>query len=224
MIWKIKRIKQGPGSSRSQGVFLTLLAGLYMLSGQAIAQPEDTTMNQGRLEQAILAGGCFWCLESDMDRLPGVVETISGYTGGHKLDPSYKEVSAGGTGHTESVRVTFDPARISYAQLLDAFWHSIDPTTRDSQFCDHGNQYRTAIFYLNASQKTAAVDSRTQLETSKPFKAAIVTEINPADTFYPAEEYHQNYYQKNPLRYRFYRYNCGRDRRLEELWGQAPEH
>jgi len=193
-----------------------------MLAGQAIAQTEDTTMNQGHLEQAIFAGGCFWCLESDMDKLPGVVETISGYTGGHQDDPTYEEVSAGGTGHAESVKVTFDPTRISYDRLLDAFWRSIDPTTHDAQFCDHGNQYRTAIFYMNEAQKKAAERSRAELEKTKPFRAGIVTEITPADTFYPAEDYHQNYYKKNPLRYRFYRYNCGRDSRLEELWGRAP--
>ncbi len=193
-----------------------------MLSGQAIAQPEDTNMNQGHLEQAIFAGGCFWCLESDMDKLPGIVETISGYTGGHKDNPTYEEVSSGGTGHAESVKITFDPSQISYNQLLDAFWGLIDPTTRDAQFCDHGNQYRTAIFYISKAQKQIAEKSRAVLEEKKPFKAGIVTEISPASTFYPAEDYHQNYYKKNPLRYRFYRYNCGRDRRLEELWGHAP--
>jgi len=193
-----------------------------MLTEQAAAQPEDTNMNQGRLEQAIFAGGCFWCLESDMDKLPGVVETISGYTGGRKENPTYEEVSAGGTGHAESVKVTFDPTRISYAKLLDAFWGFIDPTTRDAQFCDHGHQYRTAIFYRDGAQKEAAERSREQIEKTKPFKAEIVTEITTAGAFYPAEEYHQNYYKKNPLRYRFYRYNCGRDRRLEQLWGKAP--
>ncbi|MBI1195180.1 MAG: peptide-methionine (S)-S-oxide reductase MsrA [Gammaproteobacteria bacterium] len=179
-------------------------------------------MNQAHLEQAIFAGGCFWCLESDMDSLPGVVETISGYTGGHKDNPTYKEVSAGGTGHAESVKVTFDPSRISYDQLLDAFWRFIDPTTRDAQFCDHGHQYRTAIFYMNDAQKAAAERSLAQLEETKPFKDPIVTEITPAAKFYPAEDYHQNYYKKNPLRYRFYRYSCGRDSRLEALWSQAP--
>lgn len=209
-------------TSRSPGVLLALLAGLFIFAGQVNAQPEDKTMNQAHLEQAIFAGGCFWCLESDMDSLPGVVETISGYTGGHKDNPTYKEVSAGGTGHAESVKVTFDPSRISYDQLLDAFWRFIDPTTRDAQFCDHGHQYRTAIFYMNDAQKAAAERSLAQLEETKPFKDPIVTEITPAAKFYPAEDYHQNYYKKNPLRYRFYRYSCGRDSRLEALWSQAP--
>jgi len=175
-------------------------------------------------EQAILAGGCFWCLESDLDKLPGVLETVSGYTGGHVTNPGYREVSAGGTGHTESVKVTFDPGILSYDHLLEVFWHSIDPTTRDQQFCDHGNQYRTAIFYMNEEQRKAAESSRAQLERDKPFSETIVTEITQAGTFYPAEDYHQNYYKKNPLRYRFYRFNCGRDQRLESLWGKATTH
>jgi peptide-methionine (S)-S-oxide reductase len=170
-------------------------------------------------EIATFAGGCFWCVESDFDKVDGVTATISGYTGGHVKNPTYKQVSAGGTGHAESVEVHFDPTKVSYAQLLDVFWHSIDPTVKDQQFCDVGHQYRTAIFYQTDEQKRLAEASKTALERSKPFKEPIVTEIVPASTFYPAEEYHQDFYKKNPLRYHFYRYNCGRDQRLAALWG-----
>lgn len=158
-------------------------------------------------------------MEPPFDKLPEVISTISGYTGGHQKNPTYEEVSAGGTGHAESVQVTYDPAQVSYQKLLEVFWHNIDPTVKDAQFCDHGNQYRTAIFYHNPQQKRLAEQSREELLKSGRFKK-IYTEIVPAATFYPAEEYHQDYYRKNPLRYKFYRYNCGRDQRLEELWGK----
>ena len=170
-------------------------------------------------ETAILAGGCFWCVESDFDKVEGVISTTSGYTGGHLKNPTYKQVSAGGTGHVEAVKIEFDPARISYSQLLDVFWHNIDPTVRNQQFCDHGSQYRSEIFYLNEEQKKLAEKSKAELEKTKPFKAPIVTAITPASTFYPAEEYHQDYHNKNPIRYKYYRWGCGRDKRLEELWG-----
>ena len=176
------------------------------------------------LAKATFAGGCFWCMEPPFDRVPGVVSTTSGYTGGTKVDPTYEEVSAGGTGHAESVEVLYDPAKVSYERLLDVFWHNVDPTVRDRQFCDTGHQYRTAIFYHDETQKRLAEQSKAALEKSKPFKEEIVTEIVPAGRFYPAEEYHQDYYKKNPVRYKFYRFNCGRDRRLEQLWGQAPAH
>ena len=172
------------------------------------------------IETAIFAGGCFWCTESDFDKVPGVISTTSGYTGGHKKNPSYEEVIEGGTGHVESVQIIYDPARVTYTQLLNLFWHSIDPTTPDAQFCDHGYQYRSAIFYLNDEQRRLAEASKAELERSKPFKAPIVTEIVAASTFYPAEEYHQNFHERNPFRYKFYRWNCGRDQRLEELWGK----
>ena len=152
--------------------------------------------------------------------MPGVIETISGYTGGHLKNPSYKQVSADGTGHAEAVRVTFDPEQVSYQQLLKVFWHNIDPRVRDQQFCDKGRQYRSAIFYMDENQQRLAEQSRQELESTKPFKARIVTEIVPAMTFYAAEDYHQNYYKKNPLRYKYYRYSCGRDQRLQELWGK----
>ncbi len=180
-----------------------------------------TETGASRLEKAAFAGGCFWCMEHPFDELPGVISVTSGYTGGHKINPTYEEVSAGGTGHAESVQVIYDPKRISYEKLLDVYWHNIDPTTLNRQFCDAGNQYRTAIFYFNETQKRLAELSKKALEKSKPFKGPIVTEIVPAGVFYPAEEYHQHYYRKNPIRYRFYRQGCGRDKRLKELWGSA---
>jgi peptide-methionine (S)-S-oxide reductase len=179
---------------------------------------------QAKQERATFAGGCFWCMEAPFDTLPGVVSVTSGYTGGQKKNPTYEEVSAGGTGHTESVQVVYDPARISYGKLLDVFWHNIDPTVRDRQFCDVGSQYRSAIFYHGEEQRRLAVASKEALARSKPFKGPIVTEITAASTFYPAEEYHQQYYKKNPLRYKYYRAGCGRDRRLKELWGSAAGH
>lgn len=171
------------------------------------------------LEKATFAGGCFWCMVHPFDQLEGVVSVTSGYAGGTKKNPTYEEVSAGGTGHAESVQVVYDPARIGYAKLLDVFWHNVDPTTPDRQFCDVGKQYRTAIFYHNEEQKRLAEESKRELERAKPFEGPIVTEITPASEFTPAEEYHQDYYKKNPIRYKFYRYNCGRDQRLKELWG-----
>jgi peptide-methionine (S)-S-oxide reductase len=160
-------------------------------------------------------------MEPPYDKLDGVVSTTSGYIGGHTKNPTYKEVSAGGTGHAEAVEVAYDPARISYAKLLDVFWRNIDPTVRNRQFCDVGDQYRSAIFYHDAEQRRLAEQSKAVLEKSKPFPQPIVTEIVPAGVFTPAEAYHQDYYLKNPLRYKFYRYQCGRDQRLEELWGKA---
>ena len=170
--------------------------------------------------KATFAGGCFWCVEADFDKVPGVLSTTSGYTGGTVANPSYQQVSAKLTGHAEAVEIVFDPARVSYERLLDVYWRSIDPTTRDRQFCDAGSPYRTAIFSHDAAQLAAARRSLQALEKSKPFREPIVTTIEPAGPFYPAEEYHQNYYQKNPLRYSHYRNGCGRDARLEQLWGK----
>lgn len=183
-----------------------------------------TVVAASGLEKATFAGGCFWCMEHPFDQLPGVVSVTSGYTGGHTKDPTYEEVSAGGTGHAESVQIVYDPSRISYEKLLDVFWHNIDPTVKDRQFCDSGHQYRSAIFYHNEEQHRLALLSKAALEKNKPFKGPIVTEIVQASTFYPAEEYHQHYYRKNPVRYKFYRYTCGRDQRLKELWGSAAGH
>ena len=165
------------------------------------------------LKKATFAGGCFWCMQPPYDEAPGVVATRVGYTGGKTVNPAYEEVSAGGTGHAESIEVTYDPKKVSYRKLLNIFWHNVDPTTADREFCDVGRQYRTAIFFHGAEQEREANQSRAELEKTKSFKAPIVTEIVPASTFYPAEDYHQEYYKKNPIRYRFYRYNCGRDQR-----------
>lgn len=173
------------------------------------------------LERALFAGGCFWCMEAPFDKLPGVVSVTAGYTGGHKKNPTYEEVSAGGTGHAEAVQVVYDPSRISYSALLAVFWRNVDPTVTDRQFCDMGHQYRAAIFYRGEEQRKAALQSKTALESRRPFRGEVVTEITPAAEFYPAEEYHQHYYKKNPLRYRYYRLGCGRDKRLKELWGSG---
>jgi peptide-methionine (S)-S-oxide reductase len=174
--------------------------------------------------RATLAGGCFWCVEADFDKIEGVVSTTSGYTGGDVPNPSYEQVASKRTGHAEAVEVVFDPAKLSYERLLEYFWRSIDPTTVDRQFCDRGSPYRTAIFTHGPEQLAAARASLAELQKSKPFPEPIVTEILPAGPFYPAEEYHQDYYKKNPLRYRYYRAACGRDARLRELWGEAAGH
>lgn len=181
-----------------------------------------TTAEAATVEKAYFAGGCFWCVEADFEKLPGVTAAISGYAGGTKTNPTYEEVSAGGTGHAESVEVQYDPAKVSFAELVEYFWKHVDPTVKDQQFCDHGSQYRTVIFYRNAQEKKVAEDSKAALEASGALGGAkIYTEISPLGTFYPAEDYHQDYSQKNPIRYRFYRSNCGRDSRLAKLWGSA---
>jgi peptide-methionine (S)-S-oxide reductase len=177
-----------------------------------------------KTESATFAGGCFWCMEAPFDKLPGVISVTSGYTGGRLKNPTYEQVSSGGTGHAEAVQVVFDPAKTSYAKLLDVFWHNIDPTVRDRQFCDVGNQYRSGIFYHSEDQRRTALQSKGALDKSKPFREGIVTEITAAGDFYAAEEYHQKYYKKNPLRYKYYRNGCGRDRRLNELWGGLAGH
>jgi peptide-methionine (S)-S-oxide reductase len=173
-----------------------------------------------KTETATFAGGCFWCMQPPFDKLDGVISTTVGYTAGHKKNPTYEEVSSGKTGHAEAIQVVFDPEKISYSELLETFWKNIDPLALNRQFCDVGTQYRSGIYYHNPEQEKAAKQSLQQLEKSKPFEGVIVTEILPASTFYPAEDYHQDYYQKNPLRYKFYRYSCGRDQRLQELWGE----
>ncbi len=173
------------------------------------------------MEKATFAGGCFWCMEEPFDKLPGVVSVTVGYTGGPVKNPTYKQVSAGGTGHTEAVQIVYDPSKLEYGKLLDIFWHNIDPTVTNRQFCDTGSQYRTGIFYHGEKQRELAQKSKETLEKTKPFRESIVTEITRAQEFYPAEEYHQHYYKKNPIRYKFYRNGCGRDRRLRELWGEA---
>ena len=172
---------------------------------------------------ATFAGGCFWCMEGPFDKLEGVISTTSGYTGGHTENPTYKQTSTGRTGHTEAVQIVYNPEQVSYEKLLDVFWHNIDPTTADQQFCDQGSQYRSEIFYHNDKQKELAEASKTALINNKPFSEPVVTQVTKASTFYAAEDYHQDYYKKNPIRYRYYRHGCGRDKRLEQLWGKS-EH
>lgn len=173
-----------------------------------------------KLEKATLAGGCFWCLEPPFEKLEGVKEVIPGYTGGHKENPTYEEVSSGKTGHTEAVQVIFDPSKITYSDLLDIFWRQFDPTDPEGQFADRGAQYRTAIFYHSEEQKRLAEKSKDDIQQSDIFQNPIVTEIIPAGPFYRAEEYHQNYYRKNPIRYKIYRSGSGRDQYLEKKWGR----
>ena len=168
---------------------------------------------------AVFAGGCFWCLEADFDKLPGVVETVSGYTGGTVPNPTYHQVGAGDTGHTEAVRVRYDPKKVSYRQLVDYFWRHIDPTVKDRQFCDIGSQYRSAIFWGDETERKIVEATRDALLKSGKL-AHVYTEIAKASAFYPAEDYHQNYYKKNPIRYTFYRTGCGRDDRVREIWGE----
>lgn len=172
---------------------------------------------------ATFAGGCFWCTEADFDKVPGVLSTTSGYIGGPEANPTYEQVSSGRTGHTEAVQVVYDPTRVSYEQLVEYFWRSIDPTTPNRQFCDVGPHYRSGIFTHNDEQHRVALASRERLSRHKPFPDPIVTEVTRATTFYPAEAYHQNYHQENPLRYRYYRQGCGRDARLQQLWGGPPK-
>jgi peptide-methionine (S)-S-oxide reductase len=179
--------------------------------------PVQTVENPG---VAIFAGGCFWCTESDFDKVPGVFETTSGYIGGHVDNPTYEQVSAGSSGHIEAVRVRFDPSKTNYTKLLEAFWPTIDPVTANAQFCDRGAQYRSAIFYSNAEEQQLAEASKDALQKSARLPAPVVTEILAASTFYPAEDYHQDYYLRNPVRYNYYRNGCGRDQRLEQLWGK----
>ena len=174
-------------------------------------------------ETAIFAGGCFWCMEGPFEKLPGVKSVVSGYTGGHTENPTYEQTSDGTTGHTEAVEIVFDPQQVSYAKLLQVFWRNIDPLVKNRQFCDQGSQYRAGVFYRGEEQKKLAIASRDALTASKRLPGPILTEITAAGRFYPAEDYHQDYYKKNPLRYAYYRRGCGRDARLEELWGKdAP--
>ena len=208
-------------NSRNQRVALLALLGCLCLSWDAPAQMQKKPPLV--YAKATFAGGCFWCMEPPFDKLPGVISTISGYTGGRIGNPTYEQVSSGQTGHAEAVEVEYDPKRISYEKLLDVFWRNIDPTQRDGQFCDHGSQYRTAVFYHDDEQKRLAEASKAALIKNKPFKGEIVTEITRAGEFYRAEDYHQDFYRKNPIRYKFYRTGCGRDARLRELWGSSGE-
>lgn len=203
--------------------FAVILVILSVAGCHAAGDPggkgKGTQAMEGKLETATFAGGCFWCMEPPFDKTEGVVSTTVGYTGGQTPNPTYEQVSSGGTGHAESLEVVFDPAGVTYKQLLDLFWHNIDPLARDRQFCDVGEQYRSAIFYHGEEQKRLSEESKATLEKSGRFPEPLATQIVPATTFYPAEEYHQDYYRKNPVRYKFYRFSCGRDQRLRELWG-----
>ncbi len=195
----------------------------WMLFAALLAAPAFAQAPKVQTAKATFAGGCFWCMEHPFDILPGVISTTSGYIGGSVKNPTYEQVSSGRTGHTEAVEVEYDPKRVSYQKLLEVFWVNIDPTQRDGQFCDHGTQYRTGIFYYDDEQRKLAEASKAALQKNKPFKADIVTEVTKAGEFYRAEDYHQNYYQTNPVRYKLYRNGCGRDARLKELWGKVPE-
>ncbi len=206
--------------STPRGAITLLLATCFAIT--IVPAPRAGAEAKGRTAVATFAGGCFWCMQPPFEKLKGVLSTTVGYTGGHTKNPTYQEVSAGGTGHAESVQIVYDPEQVSYAELLDVFWHNIDPLTANAQFCDHGDQYRSAIFYHDEEQHGFAEESKQRLEASKRFDQPIVTAIVPAAEFYPAEEYHQQYHEKNPVRYRYYRWSCGRDQRLKELWGQAP--
>jgi peptide-methionine (S)-S-oxide reductase len=197
---------------------LLLVGALFGGPVSPAAGSPGTPAAAGGLATATFAGGCFWCMEPPFDALDGVVSTTSGYTGGRTKDPTYEQVSAGGTGHAEAVQVVYDPRKIGYAELLEVFWRNVDPFAKDRQFCDEGSQYRSAIFVDGEEQQRLAERSKAAVE--KRLGRPVVTEVARAGTFYPAEEYHQDYYLKNPIRYKFYRWNCGRDRRLAEVWGE----
>ena len=199
---------------------ILVITGLTVMSLWAISNAGEGAQSTGKdLEVATFAGGCFWCMEPPFDKLEGVVSTTSGYTGGHKTHPTYQQVSAGGTGHTEAVQIVYDPKIIGYEELLSVFWRNIDPTVDDHQFCDYGSQYRPSIFSHSDEQYRLAKESKEALSRSKRFKEPILTPIVQASVFYPAEEYHQDFYKKNPVRYKLYRLGCGRDYRLKKLWG-----
>ena len=212
-------------TGRLRWLFLFHLLGLCLLVSSAATAPPppsaERTAPVPAAERATFAGGCFWCVEAAFEGMAGVLSVTSGFSGGPEKNPTYEMVSSGTTGHAEAVQVVFDPKRISYSRLLDLFWHNIDPTQADGQFCDHGRQYRSAIFWEGETQRRLAEDSKRALEASKRLKRPIVTQIVRFTAFYPAEQYHQDYYKKNPADYGAYRLGCGRDRRLREIWGSA---
>jgi peptide-methionine (S)-S-oxide reductase len=197
-------------------LLLSLIFALVFAGGAAAQMAPLPKPGPGQAV-ATFAGGCFWCTESDFDHVPGVISTTSGYTGGTVANPTYEQVSNGGTGHAESVQVIYDPSKVTYAQLLTYYWHHVDPTVKDRQFCDVGHQYRTAIFVHSDEERKLAEESKTKVAAE--LKQKVFTEIDQAGPFYPAEEYHQDFYKKNPVKYKFYRWNCGRDQRLQQLWG-----
>ena len=193
---------------------------LLAFAGPSAAQGSLKPTATGGTAKATFAGGCFWCVEEVYDKVPGVISTTSGFIGGHAKNPTYEQVTTGRTGHAEAVQVEYDPAKVSYARLLEVYWRNVDPTQKDGQFCDYGSHYRTAIFFHDAEQQKLAVASRAALQKNKPFKGEIVTEIAKASQFYPAEGYHQDFHLKNPSRYKFYKTGCGREARLQQLWGK----
>ena len=194
----------------------TLVAACLLAAAVTGAAAQEKTAT------AIFAGGCFWCVEADFDKVPGVISTTSGYIGGTVKNPSYQQVSGGATGHAEAVQVVYDPAKVTYAKLLDTFWRNIDPLAKDKQFCDSGDEYRSAVFYLDDEQKKQAEETKKQVE-AKFAPKQVYTQIVKATEFYKAEDYHQDFYKKNEARYKFYRWNCGRDQRLEQLWGKKEQ-
>jgi len=196
------------------------LAGLLLVFSASTSSAETATAVDSDTAVATFAGGCFWCMEPPYDNIDGVLTTVSGYMGGHLANPTYKQVSSGRSGHIEVLQITYDTGKVTYDTLLEVFWKNIDPTDPHGQFCDKGNQYRSAIFSHNKEQREKAEASKRQLQQDKVFEGDIVTEIIDATTFYPAEDYHQDYYMKNPLRYKYYRFGCGRDARLKTLWGE----
>jgi len=198
---------------RRLAVYLCVLGGLAVWSpGLAVEAAEPA--------KAYFAGGCFWCMEEAFEKMDGVIAVVSGYMGGTVANPTYEQVSAGQTGHTESVEVSYDPAKVGYQKLLEAFWHNVDPVTPNAQFCDHGSQYRAAVFYGTDEEKRLSEESKRAIEQSKRFSEPIVTQLGKVSTFYTAEEYHQDFYKKNPIRYKYYKFSCGRAQRLEALWGK----
>jgi peptide-methionine (S)-S-oxide reductase len=201
--------------------WLRWLAPFFLLAGTVVAPAQTATTGEGRVAVATFAGGCFWCMEEAFDKVPGVIRTVSGFTGGTVANPSYELVMTKKTGHAEAVQVTYDPGKVTYAQLVDWFWRNIDPVDASGQFCDKGSPYRSGIFYHGPEQKKIAEDTKRALEASGRFKQPIVTEITAAGPFYPAEDYHQDYYKKNEKRYQFYKFGCGRVQRLEQIWGKA---
>jgi peptide-methionine (S)-S-oxide reductase len=202
---------------------ILVLLGLLILPLAAAAAPASSAAKpaKSRVATATFSMGCFWCAETDYEGIPGVISVTSGYTGGPEKNPTYEQVSAGLTGHQESIEIKFDPARISYERLVDIFWHSVDPTQANGQFCDHGRQYVSAIYYHDEAQKNVALESKRRIEASGVLKEPIVTRIQAASAFWPAEDYHQDFWKKDPVRYHSYREGCGRDRRLVEIWGKS---
>ena len=201
-------------------ILLASFAALFLLAAAPAAAQAPAPAAKPATAKATFAGGCFWCVEEVYDKVPGVISTVSGYMGGHVKNPTYEQVSTARTGHAEVVQVEYDPSKVTYARLLEVFWRNIDPTQKDGQFCDHGPQYRSGVFYHNDEQKRLAEGSRLNLSKNKPFKGEIVTEITKAAEFYSAEGYHQDFHTKSPTRYKFYKSGCGRDARLQQLWGK----